>query len=172
MIQNNLDNNILDTLPKFLDYNELEYSNPIHLDRSLFEYYHTSMISIVNESHFNEKKNSFPTDKIFKPIAARQAFIVLSNGGYLKDLRSMGYRTFSPFIDESYDLIDDDEERIVAIIDDDEERIVAIIDELTRLSKLSYNERLEFLRNVEEIVEYNFNVLMDKKIFYYGDFEL
>ena len=31
-------------------------------------------------------------------------FIVYGNVGTLKELKRMGFRTFSPFIDESYDL--------------------------------------------------------------------
>ena len=44
-------------------------------------------------------------------------FIVASNAGYLRDLKHLGFRTFDHLIDESYDSIDNDQDRIDCIID-------------------------------------------------------
>ena len=43
------------------------------------------------------------TEKIFKPIICRQPFVVVSCRHYLRRLRQMGFKTFHPLIDESYD---------------------------------------------------------------------
>ena len=38
-----------------------------------------------------------------KPIAAQQAFVIVGHHGYLRRLQQMGFKTFHPYIDESYD---------------------------------------------------------------------
>ena len=47
-----------------------------------------------------------------KPIAAQQAFVIVSHHGYLRRLRQMGFKTFHPYIDESYDNETDLETRV------------------------------------------------------------
>jgi hypothetical protein len=44
-------------------------------------------------------------------------FVVAANVGYLRDLRNMGFRTFGHVIDESYDLIDNGQQRLERIAD-------------------------------------------------------
>jgi hypothetical protein len=44
-------------------------------------------------------------------------FVVAANVGYLKDLRNMGFQTFGHVIDESYDLIEDVQQRLNRIAD-------------------------------------------------------
>jgi len=48
---------------------------------------------------------------------AGRPFIMLSGKHTLKHLRSLGFRTFAPIIDESYDEIDDEYDRISAAFD-------------------------------------------------------
>lgn len=45
----------------------------------------------------------FPTEKTYKAILTGHPFIILSAPGYLQHLRQMGFQTFDPMIDESYD---------------------------------------------------------------------
>jgi hypothetical protein len=53
----------------------------------------------------------FMAEKISKPMFARRPFVVFGIKGFLKTLRSLGYHTFHPVIDESYDDIENDLER-------------------------------------------------------------
>lgn len=53
----------------------------------------------------------FMAEKISKPMFARRVFVVFGIKGFLRTLRSLGYQTFHPVIDESYDEIDDDLKR-------------------------------------------------------------
>jgi hypothetical protein len=93
------------------------------------------------------------SEKIFKPIGMKHPFIVVSNPKTLELLRTLGYKTFSPWIDESYDLIEDDAERLLAIAK-----------ETKRLCELSPQELTEFLTNCKEICEYNLKVMQSKTI--------
>ena len=49
----------------------------------------------------------FITEKTFKPIIANQVFIIIGPRGILKKLRSLGFKTFDKFFDESYDDLPD-----------------------------------------------------------------
>ncbi len=73
-------------------------------------------INLVTETKFFESDALFLSEKIFKPISYLQPFIVVGPVNELKTLKSLGYQTFHPFIDESYDSIEDPIERFNAIM--------------------------------------------------------
>lgn len=77
--------------------------------------WNTSFLHIVNETVWQEKIHF--TEKIFKPIVLHQPFVVLQAPGSLEYLRSYGFRTFGEWWDESYDSIQDPQERMQAIAD-------------------------------------------------------
>jgi hypothetical protein len=84
-------------------------------DQDIFEPpYNESAYNIVSETNDNDN-DIFMTEKIWKPIMARQPFIVHGNHGYLKKLREMGFKTFDGIIDESYDLEKDRNKKIELI---------------------------------------------------------
>jgi hypothetical protein len=72
--------------------------------------YQKTAYSLVAETNAVNSFN-FYTEKIVKPILARRLFVVISGQHYLKNLRSLGFKTFDSIIDESYDEIDDNETR-------------------------------------------------------------
>jgi len=72
-----------------------------------------SWYSVIGETVCNNDC-FFVTEKTAKPLMARRPFIMLSGKHTLKHLRSLGFQTFSAVIDESYDEIDDEYERISA----------------------------------------------------------
>ena len=76
-------------------------------------YMHTHF-SMVTETVFNSAR-SFRTEKLWKPIAMGHPFVVAAGPGYLRDLRQLGFKTFDSVIDESYDLIDNHQDRIARI---------------------------------------------------------
>jgi alpha/beta superfamily hydrolase len=73
-------------------------------------------------------------------------FVLMSKPNSLKELHKMGYKTFSPFINESYDSIENDNDRFAAIWL-----------EISCLNNKSAEEWIEWQQNVKEIVEYNHN---------------
>jgi hypothetical protein len=55
------------------------------------------------------------TERIWKSIITEHVFVVHGNYLYLQKLREMGFKTFSKYFDESYDLEQDQNERVKKI---------------------------------------------------------
>lgn len=79
------------------------------------EPYLDTYFSLVTETVF-DYPYSFRTEKIWKPIAIGHPFIAVSNHGYYRDLHRLGFQTFGKLIDESFDLIEDHEQRLQRIV--------------------------------------------------------
>lgn len=142
----------------YLDTDEL-HTNRAELTDSTNRYYEDSYFSVVSETTFfyGDVDNSrFITEKTFKAIVMNHPFIIVSLPKSLEVLTELGYKTFSPWINESYD-----QEM------DDLNRMLMIIDEIERLSNLSPEELIEFLTATKEICEYNYNVIKNKKLYIY-----
>ena len=80
------------------------------------EPYADTYFSLVTET-ICEHGNSFRTEKIAKPIAQGHPWIVASNAGFYRDLRNLGFQTFGHVIDESFDLIDNTQDRLNRIFE-------------------------------------------------------
>ena len=76
-----------------------------------------SLVHIVTESEMTDGSVVRITEKILKPIVGLQPFIVIGNPGSLELLRHLGFKTFSPLIDESYDSISNVARRMDATFD-------------------------------------------------------
>jgi hypothetical protein len=87
------------------------------------------------------------SEKIYKPIVVKHPFIIVSTPNFLKELRNLGFKTFAPYIDESYDTEHNDKKRLDMIVD-----------EVYRLSRFADEQWIEWQINVKDIVEYNYNV--------------
>tara|TARA_Y100000592_G_scaffold31682_2_gene50459 strand:+ start:1121 stop:2446 length:1326 start_codon:yes stop_codon:yes gene_type:complete len=75
-------------------------------------FYLDSYFQIVTENQCTsfEDQLSF-TEKVWKPITNLQPFILLADRHQIKQLKKWGFKTFHPFIDESYDDILDKNKR-------------------------------------------------------------
>jgi len=82
-----------------------------HISETIME---NSWVSVVGETFPYENGCFFVTEKTAKPLMAGRPFIMLGGANYLKQLRQLGFKTFSPVIDESYDEIPDLETRVVS----------------------------------------------------------
>jgi len=155
-----------------LDQNEDVFPLTLTLDKNKDDHDISEELYLFNESYFGISTETkffhdnyqsevelledlsldcnFFTEKTWKFVTAKQPFMVLGFTNSLARLRELGYKTFHPYIDESYDLIEDDEERLMAIVD-----------EIERLCNQSDEEWLEFQKHTNIIAEYNFNVLKD-----------
>jgi hypothetical protein len=104
-----------------------------------------SLIEVVSET-FSDGTILFG-EKTFWPIMEGLPFIQLNSVGSLKHLHKLGYKTFSPYIDESYD----DEHNTIT-------RIRKISQELVRLKKMRQNNPDEFYAmyvEMKKIADYN-----------------
>lgn len=110
--------------------------------------YSDTNFEIVGET-FGELGNDafFPTEKIVKPITMKHPFVVAGSKGYLKNLRTLGFKTFADHIDESYDLIHDWQDRMKAVVE--------VVRSIIRKGSL------EFYNETKPIREHNYNVLCD-----------
>ena len=100
---------------KINDGIDAEKENPV-IDRRADKFYN-SYLHIVAETYQNySSERSFFSEKIFKPIMYMQPFVIIGEAFALQNLKTLGYKTFDKFIDESYDSIVDDEERMYAAV--------------------------------------------------------
>ena len=113
------------------DWGEI-YLNPLpYLD---------TYFSLITETVF-EYPYSFRTEKLWKPVAIGHPFIVASNCGYYRDLHKLGFRTFGHLIDESFDLVDNNQQRL--------EHIACVVENLCRQNLPA------FITATEETCKYN-----------------
>ena len=94
---------IVDILPYELDTHHLSSNEKTNFGatNNMKDWYSDTYINLVTETFFG--KNVFLSEKIFKPLSNLQPFIVLGDYRMLAELRKLGFKTFEPFIDESYD---------------------------------------------------------------------
>lgn len=92
------------------------------------------------------------TEKAYKPIACSTPFIAFATPNWLEDLRALGFKTFSPFINEDYDTETDSNKRL--------NMIVAEIERICSLDADSYKELVE---NCKLIAIQNLQILKDKQ---------
>jgi len=105
--------------------------------------YSNSYFDVCTETRVNGEHNIL-TEKIFFPIAYFQPFLFYGIKGSLKLLRQQGFKTFHPYIDESYD----DEPNIGL-------RLKMIVEEVKKLCSLSKEELHSWYWNLEDILIYN-----------------
>lgn len=73
--------------------------------------YNQTAYTVVAETNYSNHY-SFYTEKIVKPILAERLFLAVSGQHYLKNLREIGFKTFDGIIDESYDTVENLEQRV------------------------------------------------------------
>jgi len=134
-------------LPLIADTSDFSTNYALNLNDS---FYSNFPINLVTETLFFTS-GVFASEKIWKPMLMGQIFIVMSSPLYLKKLRSLGFKTFDPYISEEYDLIEDHLERA--------NEIVKVMVRLTSLSEAEFEQ---LLANVEPILEHNRQLLMDR----------
>lgn len=78
--------------------------------------YVNSYFSLVSETVF-DMPYSFRTEKIWKPILMGHPWIAVANTGFYRDMHNLGFQTYSHVLDESFDLIDNGEDRLDRIVD-------------------------------------------------------
>ena len=163
--------NALAEFIKFADETRFPYLSELNLtdqkalnpnySEFLLSHHNATHIAMIQESYESPKlglANSgydglyFPTEKTFRTIGMRQPFLVYSAQHCLKYLREQGYRTFGPYIDESYDAIFDDQQRHQAVFN-----------ELNRLDKMAEHEFNPLMEQLSEIADFNYQHFMGRR---------
>src|SRR6056300_20370 len=106
--------------------------------------------SIYNQSHYScvvetvipsDNRMSMFSEKEAKPIVAKRPFIMVGTMHHLKAFRDLGFKTFSPVIDESYDEEPDFEKRVNMLLDS--------------MMKLSQEDPKKVYQKLADVLEHN-----------------
>jgi len=100
-------------------------------------------VEVVLETLFDDSRIHL-TEKTLRPIACGKPFLLGATPGSLKYLHRYGFRTFAPWIDESYDEIIDP----VA-------RLQAITDEMKKIATLTSTEKTQLFTQLQTIADFN-----------------
>lgn len=125
-------------------YDTVHGWNDKHSKYSINSYFY-----IASETYTHGEYKSL-TEKVFKPIANFQPFFFIAYQGALKTIRSLGFKTFSPYIDEAYD----DEP-------DDVRRIEMIFDQVKQLCSLTKEELHNWFWGMQDILIHNRTRLLE-----------
>jgi hypothetical protein len=143
-------------------WQELQKLQPLNIDCDLpldFEGYHRTnaaavrsgelwpyrdtCFSIVTETLFGNDV-LFVSEKLWKPIRNGHPFLVAGTPATLAYLRRLGFQTFMPTIDERYD-----------VLVNDEERMQALFDAIDALGALNDKQCGALLENVQPLLDHN-----------------
>ena len=118
------------------------------------KYFLNSYFQIVTGNNFTDWKDQLIfSEKIWKPITNLQPFIYLDDVGALKRLHEYGFKTFEPFIDESYDRVYNTEERFSMIEG-----------EIIKLCNKPIEEIHEWYWSIEDVIKHNYYHFYEKFI--------
>ena len=143
-------NKILNLPPLYLDDEDL-MNNKADLSTSTDFYYSNSLLSLVSETNFfpEFETGRFLSEKTWKPVAYKHPFIMVGVPRTMELLRELGYKTFHPYIDETYDTENDPIRRLRLIVE-----------EVKRIVNFNKVEMLDFMNNLRPIVEHNYKHLV------------
>ena len=138
---------------KIKNFNLENYFIPAQVDSTASaDYFSTdyqkTKIEIVLETLFDDGRLHL-TEKSLRPIACGHPFMLAATHGSLEYLRSYGFETFSPWIDETYDTIEDPAQRLEAIVQ-----------EMKRIANLSEDNKTMLYTRLKAIA------IRNKKLFF------
>jgi hypothetical protein len=104
-----------------------------------------SFLNVVVEAYYEHLSldRPFITEKTWRNVYWDKPFILIGQKNSLIKFRSFGYKTFYPYIDETYD------------ITSDEKRLFRALSELERIVKLSDDKKLELLNSLKPVFKHN-----------------
>ena len=142
-----------------VDFEELYTRLPLIADTDVFstnyalnlntDYYKDYPINVISETLFFSAA-TFASEKIWKPMLMEQIFFVMAAPFYLQSMREMGFQTFDPFIDETYDTI-------LEPLD----RATEMVRSLKKVIKLDDKGFQQLLDNCKPILKHNKQLLND-----------
>ncbi|MDP9011777.1 MAG: hypothetical protein M3O41_03785 [Pseudomonadota bacterium] len=114
------------------------------------EFFGKSLFTIHCETEFTAGKCCRITEKTFKPLINFHPFVLFGDPGALALIRDLGFKTFSPFIDERYD------EEL-----DPHRRFELAWREVARLARMSKRELRHRVRQLWPVLQYNAEYALD-----------
>ena len=128
----------------FVDY----HGQHAHLSQVIpINVYNETAYSIIAETDHDNTLSCF-TEKTAKAMIARRMFVAFSGYKFLFNLRRLGFKTFADVVDESYDLINDDETRYRAAFE--------------QVKYLCNTDQRTVIEKIKPVLEYNYNLIMTR----------
>jgi len=115
--------------------------------------YESTQIEVVLETLFDDDRIHL-TEKILRPIALGQPFVLIATAGSLAYLQRYGFKTFDTVWAENYDQIEDSYERLDSVVN-----------VLEQIAGWDPQEKIHAMRQAQDIADYN------KKRFFSKEFE-
>ena len=135
----------IDKMPYLLGENYYDIYN-----EEVFKAIQSSYINFVLESVIDEPIHL--TEKTGKAIACKRPFIIFGVNGIYALLHKIGFKSFHPYINEEFDTIENNNLRLYMILK-----------ELKRLQSLSIQELDSLLNQLQPIIDYNYQKLLEIK---------
>ena len=107
--------------------------------------YNQTAFSILSETEHNNSVYML-TEKTAKVALGRRVFVAFAGCGFLQLMRDVGFQTFDGIIDESYDLIENDQDRWQAAFD--------------QVIRLCDADQIDVLSQARPILEHNYDMIM------------
>jgi hypothetical protein len=138
----------LSQCPIKLNNKDIRY--PILHDQhsDIHTYYSKFFVEIVCETYYSGE-SFFPTEKTYRCIAMKTPFIIQGPTWFLKNLKKLGFKTFSDFWDEDYSE------------DPPEIALLGILEVINTLQKLTAHEISTMYNEMKPILEHNYTTLMN-----------
>jgi hypothetical protein len=108
--------------------------------------YNQAAFSILSETEHNNSVYML-TEKTAKVTIGRRVFVAFAGQGFLQLVHDLGFQTFDGIIDESYDLIENDQDRWQAAFD--------------QVIKLCNSDQMDILSQARPTLEHNYNIIMN-----------
>lgn len=105
---------------------------------------------VVNESRFAQPTANY-SEKVYRPMYYLKPFIMVGPPHTLHYMKEQGFKTFSDFWDESYDAMEDHEQRLFAIF-----KVIDFI------NSKSIEELKIMYEQMHDILAHNRNILLEK----------
>jgi len=141
-------------LKEYSQNNQMHSSAPneIFIDKT-DNAYKNSYFNILTESSFVESDiegslDFYLNERNVFPINAFQPYIAVNGQGHMNELKKLGFKTFHPYIDESYD------KEVNA-----NKRFSMIETEIDKLCSMSKQEIHDWYWSMEEVYKHNYNHL-------------
>lgn len=116
-----------------------------------------ALINVVTET-VCKYPDFYISEKTFKPISTMRPFLVISSRHSLSELKTLGFKTFDRWWDESYDQLEDPVDRILAVFNI-----------LKNISKYSVSDLRDLCSEMSDVLHYNYHYY--KNHFYHNEVE-
>ena len=128
--------------------------------------YLDSYFSLVAET-VHAYPYSFRTEKTWKPVAIGHPWIVAANQGFYKDMHRLGFQSFGHVIDESFDSIENNQdrlERVAEIVRDlCQQDLVSFLKECYNVCKYNQQHLAELQRQVQKEFPHRFRQFINER---------